>query len=141
MTCYTNCDHAYNTSLLAATSPDGRTWTKRDDPVLLAEPDIAWMSEGVAEPALIAEEDGTYTLLFTGLQGEGRVLGMARGESPFGPWTVNPEPILTPTLDSHDEAGVLAPHVLIEDGIARMWYLALDDEGYITLGYAEADWD
>jgi predicted GH43/DUF377 family glycosyl hydrolase len=138
--CYTNCDFAYNTSLVAATSPNGRVWTKYDDPVLLADPEISWMSEGVAEPALVAEPDGTYTLFFTGLQGEGRVLGMARGELPFGPWEINPDPILTPTLDSYDDAGVLAPHVLVEDGIARMWYLATDHEGYLRIGYAEAEW-
>ena len=139
--CYTDCDYAVSTSLVAATSPDGRVWTKRDEPVLLRDPDIPWMSEGVAEPALLAEPDGTYTLFFTGLQGEGRVLGMARGETPFGPWEVNPNPILTPTPDSHDDAGVLAPHVLVEDGIARMWYLAQGSDGYFNLGYAEAAWE
>jgi predicted GH43/DUF377 family glycosyl hydrolase len=138
--CYTKCDYAISTSLVAATSPDGRVWTRREAPVLLRDPEIPWMSEGVAEPSLVTEADGSYTLFFTGLQGERRVLGMARGETPFGPWEINPDPILEPMPNSHDAGGVLAPHVLIEDGIARMWYLAQGIEGYVTLGYAEAEW-
>lgn len=118
--CYTRCDYGTNTSLLAATSADGVAWKKREEPVLLANPDISWMSEGVAEPGLVIEDDGTYTLFFTGLQGDGRVIGMARSQSPFGPWIINPEPILTSTADSFDGGGVLAPFVLIESQLARL---------------------
>lgn len=142
--CYTRCDLATGTTLLAATSPDGRTWTKLPDPVLTAMPDtLPWTRDGVAEPGIVMNADGTVTLFFTGVRDADRWIGMARGSSPFGPWTVNPDPILLPTPDSFDAGGVLAPHVLVENGIARMWYLGVQPvEGgeYYHVGYAEAAW-
>jgi predicted GH43/DUF377 family glycosyl hydrolase len=142
--CYTNCDYATGTTLLAATSEDGITWEKREEPVLLAMPDeVPWTRDGVAEPGIVIEDDGRVTLFFTGVRDADRWIGMARGESPFGPWEVNPEPILLPTLSSFDAAGVLAPHVLIEGDTARMWYLGVQPvEGgeYYHVGYAEAEW-
>src|SRR5215207_8306315 len=80
--CYTNCDYTPGVSLLGATSPDGITWMKLDEPVMLAQPNLEWADEGVAEPALIEMEDGSFTLFFTGLHGEERVLGVARSETP-----------------------------------------------------------
>ncbi len=142
--CYTTCDHGYETTLLGATSSDGIVWTKLPDPVLEAMPDdVPWTRDGVAEPSLVIEPDGAVTLFFTGLRDADRWLGMARGESPFGPWEVNPLPIVQPTPGTFDAGGTLAPHVLIEDGIARMWYLGVQPiEGgeYYHVGYAEAAW-
>lgn len=143
--CYTHCDYGVGTTLLAATSSDGRAWTKRTDPVLAAMPDeLPWTRDGVAEPALVIEADGRVTLFFTGVRDADRWLGMARGTSPFGPWDVNPDPILKPMPGTFDAGGVLAPHVLIENGIARMWYLGVqpvDGGEYYHVGYAEADWE
>ncbi|NWG18126.1 MAG: hypothetical protein HXY41_15995 [Chloroflexi bacterium] len=142
--CYTRCDSGYGTTLLAAVSPDGYIWTKLPDPVLLAMPDdLPWTRDGVAEPAIVIEPEGRVTLFFTGLRDEDRWLGMARGSSPFGPWQVNPDPILKPTPGMFDAGGVLAPHVLIEGDRARMWYLGVQPvEGgeYFHVGYAEALW-
>jgi predicted GH43/DUF377 family glycosyl hydrolase len=142
--CYTSCDHTYGTTLLAATSTDGRSWTKRDEPVMTAMPDqVPWTRDGVAEPAVLIESEGSITLFFTGVRDEDRWIGMARGESLFGPWDVNTEPILMPTAESFDAGGVLAPHVLIENGIARMWYLGVEpvENGeYYHVGYSEAVW-
>jgi hypothetical protein len=142
--CYSNCEHTYGTTLLAATSSDGRAWTRRDEPVMTAMPDdIPWTRDGVAEPGIVIEESGQVTLFFTGLRDEDRWIGMARSDSPFGPWEVNPEPILKPTDGSFDTGGVLAPYILIEDGTARMWYLGVEpvENGeYYHVGYAEARW-
>jgi hypothetical protein len=142
--CYTNCEHPYGTTLLAATSADGRTWTKRDEPVMTAMPEeVPWTRDGVAEPGIVIEDDGQITLFFTGLREEDRWIGMARSTSPFGPWEVNPEPIIQPTEGSFDSGGALAPYILIEDGVARMWYLGVQPvEGGDTfhVGYAEAEW-
>jgi predicted GH43/DUF377 family glycosyl hydrolase len=141
--CYTQCDYATGTTLLAATSTDGRVWTKREMPILEAMPDeIPWTRDGVAEPGIVIEE-GRVTLFFTGLRDEDRWLGMAQSDSPFGEWDVYPEPILKPSPGTFDAGGVLAPHVLIENGIARMWYLGVEPvEGgeYFHVGYAEAPW-
>ena len=143
--CYTDCDEGYGVTLLAATSPDGIDWTKRTEPVLTAMPEeVEWTRDGVAEPAVVVDADGRVTLFFTGLRDADRWLGIARADSPFDPYTVSPEPILKPTPSSFDEGGVLAPHVLIEDGVARMWYLGVQPvEGgeYYHVGYAEAVWE
>jgi predicted GH43/DUF377 family glycosyl hydrolase len=138
--CYTNCAEEPGVRLLAATSPDGSTWTKVTEPVLTRSTEIAWMKDGAAEADLIQGPDGAFYLFFTGLQDDRRVIGVARGASPFGPWQVNPEPIVQPTPDSFDQAGALSPEVIVEQGKARMWYLAFLVEGYPWIGYAEAVW-
>lgn len=139
--CYTHCDKGGGVRLLGATSDDGIKWTKRDEPVLEGRSDISWTSGGVAEPSLVKGPDGAFYLFFTGLEGEARVLGVARGDSPFGPWTINPKPIIVPSrTNQFGEAQVLAPCVLIEDGTVRMWHLSANAEGRIATAYAESPW-
>ena len=121
--CYTDCPGATGVFLLGATSVDGRVWTKLDAPLLGPDPAITWMIDGAAEPALLEAGDGTYYLFFTGLEGFARVIGIARGPTPFGPWTLDPNPVIVPTAD-YERAGVLAPSVLLEGGVLRVWYLA-----------------
>jgi predicted GH43/DUF377 family glycosyl hydrolase len=138
--CFTDCAEEPGVRLLAATSADGVTWTKLAEPVLTRSTELAWMSEGVGEADLILGPDGAFYLFFTGLQGSQRVLGVARGASPLGPWEINPVPIVSPTAGGFDEGGVLAPQVLIEENKARMWYLSFTAEGYPWIGYAESVW-
>jgi predicted GH43/DUF377 family glycosyl hydrolase len=143
--CYTQCDYGVGTTLLAATSADGRQWEKRPEPVLQAMPEsVPWTRDGVAEPGIVVEPNGQITLFFTGLRDADRWIGMARGNSPFGPWEVKPDPVLTPTPETFDSGGVLAPYVLVENGIARMWYLGVEpvpNGEYYHVGYAVAEWD
>jgi hypothetical protein len=137
--------HAYDVGaktgnrLLAATSPDGLTWTKEATPILEASPAQAWRSDGVAEPDLVPGPDGRWYLFFTGLQGERRVIGVASGPTPRGPWEVDPDPIVVPRATFEDK-GVLAPSILIEGDRVRMWYLAHGSPDYFVVGYAEAAW-
>jgi hypothetical protein len=138
--CYTNCTDEPGVRLLAAISTDGITWTKVQEPVLSRSTEILWMKDGASEADLIQGPDGAYYLFFTGMQDDRRVIGVARGASPFGPWEVNPAPIVQPTPESFDEAGTLAPAVIVEAGKARMWYLALAAGGYPWIGYAESVW-
>lgn len=138
--CYTDCEQEYGVTLLGATSTDGLSWTKADEPVLQAVPELDWTKDGVAEPGLLQGPDGATYLFFTGLEGEGRVIGVARGESAFGPWDVFPEPIVTGTPGGFDHGGALAPDVHIEGNRTRMWFLGFNAEGVISIGYAEAPW-
>jgi beta-xylosidase len=138
--CYTNCTSEPGVRLLAATSTDGITWTKVTEPVLSRSTEIEWMKDGAAEADLIQGPDGAFYMFFTGMQDEQRVIGVARGASPFGPWEINPDPIVRPTPGSFDEAGVLAPEVIIEQGKARMWYLAFAAGEFPFIGYAESVW-
>lgn len=125
--------------VLAATSTDGIHWTKRSEPVLTYGDGPSWMSGSAAEPSLVAGPDGKFYLFFTGLEGEERVLGVAKSDSPFGPWDINPNPIITPSASGFDSHQVLAPEVIVDDGELRMWYLGVNPQAAMVTGYAEPE--
>jgi predicted GH43/DUF377 family glycosyl hydrolase len=143
--CYNDCPTGEDSevTLLAATSIDGLTWTKRADPVLAAVDGLDWMKDGLSDPDLVQGSDGRYYLFFTGVREDDRAIGVAVSDSPFGPWTVDADPIILPSTTGlgFDAAGVVAPTVLFENDRARMWYrgTGLGDEGF-AIGYAEAPW-
>lgn len=127
--------------LLAATSKDGVKWKKESTPVMRPGGELKWMQEGGAEPDLVKGPDGKYYLFFTGLYKEERVIGVAWGDSPFGPWEINPNPIIKPgKKGSFDEHQVLAPFVIIEGDKVRMWYLGANKKEQLATGYAESKW-
>lgn len=138
--CYTDCRAGWGVTLLGATSHDGLTWSKLDQPVLQGTTlGLDWTKDGVGEPALLYGADGTWHLFFTSLQDAKREIGIAAGPSPFGPWEVVDTPLLQPTPGTFDEGGVLAPFVLTESGALRMWYLGQSiGEEVFAIGYAEA---
>jgi predicted GH43/DUF377 family glycosyl hydrolase len=143
--CYNNCPTGEDSevTLLAATSTDGITWTKQSDPVLARIDGLNWMEDGIADPDLVLGPDGRYYLFFTGVREDDRAIGLAVSDSPFGPWTVNADPIILPSVTGvgFDAAGVVAPTVLFEGDRARMWFRGTgsNDEGF-AIGYAEAPW-
>src|SRR3954468_5789691 len=112
--------------LLGATSTDGRHWTKRATPVLSADQRRPWMRNGVAEAELVAGPDGWFYLFFTGLgRHDGRSIGVARSRAPFGPWDVDPQPLLRGAKSALSSTHkVLAPAVSIEPthGQVMLWY-------------------
>ncbi|MFZ0737692.1 MAG: hypothetical protein WBL70_10830 [Candidatus Acidiferrales bacterium] len=138
--CYKHCPGAPGVRILAATSPDGIHWTKLDQPLLSAAPTPAWMRDGVAEPAILLGPDGDLYLFFTGVQGPQHVIGVARAASLTSAWDINPDPIAAPTAGGFDEAGDVAPTVVLEDGVVRMWFSATNSAGQYSIGYAEAPW-
>ncbi len=124
--------------LLHATSSDGRTWTKSSTPIASPAQFDGWRREGVAEPWLVRNPAGGYLLFYTGLGGEDRAIGVATGASPAGPWDFGSKPLLTPGAPGdRDGHQVLAPSVLVEGDVLRMWYLAADSQGALTVGQAE----
>ncbi len=138
--CYTDCERGFGNTLLGATSPDGIAWEKIDEPILRGGLDGAdWTGDGVAEPGLTQGPDGRWYLFFTGLAGEGREIGIAVGDTPLGPWQVNPEAIVGPGA-GFDRSGTLAPSVLIEGSRVRLWYLGMAPDEDIAIGYAETAW-
>ncbi|MBW6396475.1 hypothetical protein KPL78_01390 [Roseomonas sp. HJA6] len=145
------CGHAYTDAtmiggefgvrLLAATSDDGMTWTKRDEPVLVADSSRSWMADGVAEPSLIQGPDGKWYLFFTGLHGDDRVIGIAVADNPLGPWDVAPEPIVSAaSLGLPSGSRVVGPEAEFSGGVLRLWFTTVSQDGLHSIVYAEADW-
>ena len=99
------------------------------------------MVNGVAEPEIVKGPDGNYYLFFTANLGddETRLIAVAKGKSPLGPWNVRKMPVLTASPDLYDRKGVLAPSVILEAKRLRMWYLTSDGDKHMT-GYAELPW-
>jgi len=137
--CWTNCPNGAGVFLLAATSIDGRSWTKLPKPIL-SKADVSIAKDGVAEADIVKGPDGYFYLFMTLLQGDApHQIGVARSATPFGPWDINPTPILSGTAGEFDAKGVVAPTVLIEGGKVRMWFHGFGDST-IRIGYAEAPW-
>lgn len=128
--------------LLAATSPDGVTWTRAAQPVFAGTPLPAFCDEHIAEPELLRAPDGTWLLLFTATHGpSGHDIGIASAPAPDGPWTICPQPIIRPTAGAFDAQMTVAPTALIEGGRIRVWYAGFSASGSeIAIGYAEAAW-
>ncbi len=138
--CWTRCDKGYGVTLLAATSSDGRTWTKRPEPIL-TQADLPWTENGAAEASIVRGPDGWYYLFMSYLYGEnGHDIGLARARTPYGPWDINPSPIVRRSAGEFDAKGPIAPTVLIENGKARMWFHGFGSDQTIRIGYAEAPW-
>lgn len=139
--CLTKCDHANDTGiqLMSATSEDGRVWTKRDTPIIPRSSLTFLAKDGGAESDIVKGPDGLYYLFMTLLYGDnGHEIGVARATTPYGPWDINPHPIITKTKGSFDSIGPIAPSVIFENGKARMWYHGFGS-GSIDIGYAEAE--
>ncbi len=137
--CYENCVEPAGVRLLGATSTDLIHWTKHDAPVLEADPDIPWMAGYVAEPALL-EVKGKFYLFFTAFadwENTPPLIGLAQSETPFGPWDINPEPIVVATED-WENAWVGAPYVLLQGDTVEMWYMGVSKEGVYQIGYASS---
>jgi beta-xylosidase len=134
--CIEDCSPAF-IGILAATSPDGITWTKLPDPVLTgADKNLAW-AEVIKEPDLVKGPDGLFYLFISG----DHSIGIARSANILGPYEVHPDPIIEPTL-SWEGSNVIAPSVIIENNKVRVWYMGVTVNGSsadFAVGYAEAE--
>lgn len=139
--CFSKCPPGgAGVTLLAATSTDGRNWTKHPTPILTKK-DFPHAKEGIAEAEVRKGPDGQYYLFYSLLYGDkGHEVGEARAPSPFGPWEINPEPILRKSAKGFDAVGPIAPTVVFDGGRARMWFHGFGKKRTIDIGYAEAPW-
>ncbi len=120
----------------AASTDGGVTWT-RQGRVIVPDPTVSWQVNGLAEPGFI-ENDPAGRLLVTGGfgEGEGQRIAIARPQGAM--FVVDREPLVVGTPGTHDACGVLAPTARIEDGLLRIWYLAVAcDTGFLSIGYAD----
>jgi len=138
--CLENCTGiVQGFGLLGAISSDGMQWSKHDE-LIIDETDIPW-GINVKEAELVKGPDGLFYLFFTSdLNRRMSAIGMARSDHPFGPWDIHPYPIISKTY-SWEGTGPIAPAVLIEEGVIRVWYMAPVDATFsdFHIGYAESE--
>jgi len=142
--CYASATITPGFYIMAATSADGLSWTKDVTPVLSPDAGVSYMVNGVAEPDLILGPDGKYYLFFTGNLGdtETRCIAVARATSPLGPYTVGGI-VFEATPDTFNQDGVLAPTVIVDGSVLKMWYLTSRFSGgpeTHSVGYTELAW-
>lgn len=110
------------------TSPDGLTWTEMSEEPVLTTDEVPFAGEAALASSAVVLDDGTWVLYFytwqesNGAKSPG-VIGRATAENPLGPWTVDPEPVLTPGGEgSWDSFQVSAPKVIRTEEGFRMYY-------------------
>lgn len=138
--CLDSCKRDKGVYLMAATSRNGRDWVKREKPVL-SKADVK-TNDGVAEAEIVKGPDGSYYLFASLLYGgdKGHDIGIARSDSPFGPWQFAPESVVRRKAGEFDDIGPIAPSVLIEGDKVRMWFHGFSKRKTIQIGYAESTW-
>lgn len=113
-----------------ATSTDGIEWTRQvDEPVLSAEAISGSNLSGnnLFVTSSLVEPDGTWVLYFytlgdAGFTGPGEI-GRATAPAPTGPWTIDPDPLLSPgPSGSWDDVQVSGPNVLKSGDTYFMYY-------------------
>lgn len=106
------------------TSDDGRTWQAvQDEPVFTSE-QIPYVINGAAVSSVYVAGDGTWVLYFHTLDSPSSI-GRATAPDPTGPWTADPEPVLTPGGDGAWDERITWPSVVQTDEGLVMYYSGL----------------
>jgi predicted GH43/DUF377 family glycosyl hydrolase len=113
-----------------ATSTDGYNWIRQgNEPVLRASQlkGTNLIGSNLFVTSALVEENGTWVLYFYTLSGSTfngpGDIGRATAPSPTGPWTIHPEPVLSPgAAGAWDEVQVSAPNVLKTENSYSMYY-------------------
>ena len=127
-----------------ATSPDGYTWTRQgSEPVLMAQALHGTNLQGsnLFVTSALVDTDGTWVLYFYTLSGSTFAgpgeIGRATAPAPAGPWTIDPDPVLSPgPSGSWDDIQVSAPDVLKTENSYIMYYEALGKNSTSMIGMA-----
>jgi predicted GH43/DUF377 family glycosyl hydrolase len=127
-----------------ATSPDGYHWTRQtSEPVFSATAlsDTNFPGSNLFVTSALVEPDGTWILYFYtlgagGFNGPGEI-GRATALTPTGPWTIDPNPVLSPGPGgAWDAVQVSGPNVLKSDDVYLMYYDALGTSSTSMIGMA-----
>lgn len=100
-----------------ATSADGNDWAFLDPEPLFDGSELPWTGASIYPTTGLVADDGTWILWFStvprSFSVRGGSIGRATAPGPAGPWTVDPEPVLTPGGEGTWYAkGVNAPSVV-----------------------------
>jgi hypothetical protein len=108
------------------TSTDGATWEAAADEAVMTSDDVPFADPGHDVSAGFVTDDGTWVLVLMSVNtGAPWEIGLATGPGPDGPWTVQPEPVLTAGEEgSIDAAGLEWPSVVPTDDGWAMYYTA-----------------
>jgi hypothetical protein len=123
-----------------ATSPDGTAWTLDDrDPLLDLELELT--DPGPIPSSVLRLADGTWAMYLWGVPGPGRYdwrIWRATAPAAEGPWTVDPEAVLSADPGAWDSAGVTFGSVVETDDGFLMAYdgASLLDSNSASIGLA-----
>ena len=113
------------------------------EPVRLLKQDLPWEGELVEAPTLV-EREGVYVLLYSAndYSGEEYATGYATADSVAGPWTKDPEPLLSTGISDGLLIGPGGQDVVIgPDGSDVLVFHAWDDAiSYRGMHVAPLDW-
>jgi predicted GH43/DUF377 family glycosyl hydrolase len=105
-------------------STDGAAWSlAAEEPVLTSE-EVPYARPGADVSTGFVAADGTWVLVFETVNAASPwEIGLATAPGPDGPWTIEPEPVLTPGPAGAFDAGGLAwPSVVATDDGFAMYY-------------------
>lgn len=108
------------------TSIDGASWTLADAAPALTSDAVPFAEPGADVSSAFVTDDGTWNLVFGTVNFTAPwEIGRATAPGPDGPWTVDPEPILTAGPEgAWDAGGVAWPSVVGTDEGWAMYYAA-----------------
>jgi beta-1,2-mannobiose phosphorylase / 1,2-beta-oligomannan phosphorylase len=107
-----------------ATSPDGLTWTKRqDNPIFEADPKIEWEQDKVTACQVVMD-GGWYLMFYIGFRDADHAqIGAARSKDGITNWQRLPaNPIIRPTPDGWDADACYKPYAAFDGKKWLLWY-------------------
>ena len=128
------------TAIGLATSTDGLTWESDHNSVL--EPDQEWNALSIKPGSVVANDDGSFTLWYTGSDGGLERIGQAVSSNGLT-WSLldgakDPWIFEAGSPGSFDDSAVADPQVLVIDSRTHLWYSAFDGDTW-SIGYAFSD--
>lgn len=106
-----------------ATSPDGLKWTKRKEPVFVADPARSWEQYKVTACQVIKRKSD-YLMFYIGFYDINFAqIGMARSKNGIDQWErYSGNPIISPTPGGWDASACYKPYVIQEKNRWLLWY-------------------
>jgi hypothetical protein len=127
-----------NVAVVRHVSDDGREWEGGAD-VLWETRDVPWDTVSTLALGGYVDGDGTWNMYFQTFDGveDPAVIGRATAPDPEGPWTVDPDPVLTPgPPGTFDDLRVMRPSVVVEDAVVYLFYVGVNSERRSAIGLA-----
>ncbi len=121
------------------TSTDGINWQAAQDEPLFTSDDIPFVRQGADVSSLVVDDNSQWTLYFHTVN-EGSlaaVIGRATAETPLGPWTIDPQPVLSSgERGEWDGNGIAWPSVVKTDEGYAMYFAGTNNRRVTRIGLA-----